>query len=53
MNEDFIAKVREMRTTQKQYFKLRDRGVLMRSKELERQVDEMLAELGNPQKTLL
>jgi hypothetical protein len=35
MNE-FIELVREMRNAQKEYFKTRDKSVLLKSKELER-----------------
>lgn len=41
MNE-FIELVREMRNTQKEYFKTRDKNVLQRSKELERKVENSL-----------
>lgn len=44
MDYSFEALVREMRCTQKLYFKTRDKWALERSKELERQVDKMLAE---------
>lgn len=42
MNE-FIELVREMRNAQKEYFKTRDKSVLLKSKELERKVDSFLA----------
>lgn len=42
-HQDFIAKVSEMRTAQKQYFKTRDSQWLQRSKKLKREVDDILA----------
>ena len=45
MDYSFKTLVKEMRYTQKLYFKTRDKWALERSKELERQVDKMLAEL--------
>jgi hypothetical protein len=41
---EFIDLVRQMRTAQKEYFKTRDKGVLERSKSLERQVDRYIVE---------
>ncbi|MDX2254699.1 MAG: hypothetical protein NW214_04205 [Pseudanabaenaceae cyanobacterium bins.39] len=41
---EFIELVREMRFNQKQYFKHRTQGFLEKSKALEKQVDEYLAE---------
>jgi hypothetical protein len=52
-NEVFIAKVREMRAMQKQYFKTRDRAALESSKQFEREVDGMLAKMADPQGGLL
>jgi len=43
--QEFAALVAEVRTAQKQYFKTRERDVLMQSKALEKQVDAALAEL--------
>lgn len=52
MNE-FIELVREMRNAQKEYFKTRDKSVLLKSKELERKVDSFLAwQVINQQTTL-
>ena len=52
MNE-FIELVREMRNAQKEYFKTRDKNVLLKSKELERKVDSFLAWQGINQQTTL
>ena len=41
--EKFIEKVQEMRNAQKVYFKNREVAALHISKELERQVDHMIA----------
>lgn len=41
---EFIELVREMRFNQKQYFKHRTQGFLEKSKALEKQVDQYLAE---------
>lgn len=43
MNE-FIELVREMRNAQKEYFKTRDKNVLLKSKELECKVDSFLTQ---------
>lgn len=52
MNE-FIELVREMRNAQKEYFRTRDKNVLLKSKELERKVDSFLAwQVINQQTTL-
>lgn len=40
-----VLLVSEMRKTQKAYFKIKDRSLLIRSKELESLVDKELAEL--------
>ena len=42
--KQFIELVREMRNAQKEYFKTRDKDVLLKSKELERKVDSFLAQ---------
>jgi hypothetical protein len=42
---EVLALVKEMRWYQKQYFKTRDKEVLIKSKQLEACVDEKLAEL--------
>ncbi|MEO1527711.1 MAG: hypothetical protein AAFX06_19955 [Planctomycetota bacterium] len=51
-NDDFIALVHQMRTAQKEYFRTRDGSVLSRSKELERRVDQAVAELQDRQPSL-
>lgn len=43
-NEKFIEKVEMMREAQKQYFKTRDNRILMRCLNLEKIVDDMIAE---------
>ena len=44
MNQsEFILLVEQMRNAQKEYFKTRDRMVLLKSKELEKKVDEQIA----------
>ena len=52
MNEEtateFIALVTEMRTAQVQYFKTRDRALLLRSKQLEQRVDAMIEGVNQP-----
>lgn len=40
---DFYFLVQKMREYQKAYFKTRDKAVLIRSKELEKQVDEAIS----------
>ena len=52
MNE-FIELVREMRNAQIEYFKTRDKSVLLKSKELERKVDAFLAQRVINQQTTL
>lgn len=52
MNE-FIELVREMRNAQKEYFKTRDKSVLLKSKELERKVDSFLTQRVINQQTTL
>ena len=42
-NEEFVSLVREMRECQRKYFRTREKSVLMRSKALEKQVDEALS----------
>jgi hypothetical protein len=44
----FIELVREMRFNQKQYFKHRTQGFLEKSKELEKRVDQHLAQSSKP-----
>lgn len=50
MNE-FIELVREMRNAQKEYFKTRDKNVLLKSKELERKVDTFVSQKVANQQT--
>ena len=52
MNE-FEKLVYEMRSTQTEYFKTRDKSVLLKSKELERKVDSFLAHKVINQQTAL
>jgi transcription termination factor NusB len=47
MNE-FEKMVLEMRELQKEYFRTRDRGVLEKSKQAERKIDEYLNNKTNP-----
>ena len=42
--EEFFELVKEMRDTQKQYFKTRDSNLLNKAKELEKSVDKALDE---------
>lgn len=42
---EFLELVRDMRASQKEYFRTRSRGVLGESKSLERQVDSYIAEV--------
>lgn len=44
MSDDFIKLVKEMRETQKRYFKTRNAEVLAESKRLEREVDKKIEE---------
>lgn len=50
---EFFELVREMRNAQKEYFKTRDKNVLLKSKELERKVDAYLAQQVINQQTRL
>lgn len=43
---EFVKKVKEMREEQKLYFKTRKKSHLFRSKELEKEVDKMIAEFN-------
>lgn len=45
VGSELVEKVRAMRAAQKQYFKTRDVGVLNQSKQLEREVDALLAKM--------
>lgn len=44
----FVAKVRAMRERQTAYFKTRDRGALVASKEAEREVDALVEAHAGP-----
>ena len=43
-----VQLVRAMRANQKEYFRTRDKNILLQSKELERQVDKTLSSFDNP-----
>lgn len=51
-NKEFIKLVADMREAQRNYFKTRDRSWLDKSKALERQVDNQIAAMNNPQQDL-
>jgi 6-pyruvoyl-tetrahydropterin synthase len=40
--DKFVILVKEMRTAQKEYFRTRDKGLLNKSKRLEKEVDEAI-----------
>ena len=42
-----VQLVRAMRANQKEYFRTRDKNILLQSKELERQVDKTLSSFDN------
>ena len=44
----FIQLVKAMRASQKEYFRNREKNILLQSKELERQVDKTLSSFDNP-----
>lgn len=44
---DFFILVRDMRQLQKDYFRTRDREVLVKSKELEKRVDEEIRRVSD------
>lgn len=50
--DQFVELVRQMRHNQRRYSNLRRPEILATCKELERQVDEAIAEITNPQKQL-
>ena len=50
--KDFITTVKAMREAQKEYFRTRDRQVLLKSKTLEKRVDALIAEYDNKPKGL-
>jgi hypothetical protein len=45
VTDRLIAKTREMRATQREFFRTKDRKALERSKVLEREVDDLFKEL--------
>ena len=45
--EDFIARVKEMRALQRDYFRYRSSALLSKCKELEREVDRMIEDFEN------
>lgn len=50
---NFLTKVKEMRSLQKEYFKTRDKGILAKSKAKEKEIDEIILEIENSnEKTL-
>jgi hypothetical protein len=51
MNE-FLIKVKELRKAQKTYFRTRNFNDLNKAKRLEKEVDEMIEKLENPQQSL-
>lgn len=50
--KQLLPAVKAMREAQKEYFRTRDRQVLLQSKALEKQVDELIAKYDNQQKEL-
>jgi len=50
--EDFVELVADMRRSQKDYFRQRDRQALSHSKELERRVDQAVEDHQQKQKQL-
>lgn len=51
-SNEFVKLVADMREAQRNYFKTRDRSWLDKSKALERQVDNQIAVMNNPQQDL-
>ncbi len=51
-SKEFVKLVADMREAQRNYFKTRDRSWLDKSKALERQVDNQIAVMNNPQQDL-
>lgn len=47
-NEDFFQLVDDMRKAQKEYFATKSKAALIRSKELEKKVDECIKYLNDP-----
>lgn len=52
MNNPFVIKVKELRKAQKKYFQTRNYNDLNKAKTLEKEVDAMINEFENPQKSL-
>ena len=52
-SNEFVKLVAQMREAQRNYFKTRDRSWLVKSKALERQDDNQIAAMNNPQQDLL
>ncbi|HAQ21136.1 MAG TPA: hypothetical protein DCR40_18165 [Prolixibacteraceae bacterium] len=50
---DFTAKVREMRRLQKEYFRSRDKYILMECKKAESEIDDILSNNQQPVKTVV
>lgn len=50
--KDFITTVKAMREAQKEYFRTRDRQILLKSKTLEKRVDDFITQYNNQQKGL-
>lgn len=46
--QKFAQLVKDMRASQKEYFRTRDKNILLQSKELERLVDKTLSSFDNP-----
>jgi hypothetical protein len=51
--EQFVLLVEEMRQAQVDYFRTRDKDVLVKSKSLEKKVDKAITEMKSPQQNLL
>lgn len=51
-SNEFVKLVAQMREAQRNYFKTRDRSWLAKSKALERQVDNLIMVMNNPQQDL-
>ena len=51
-SNEFVKLVSDMREAQRNYFKTRDRSCLDKSKALERQVDNKISAMNNPQQDL-
>lgn len=51
-SNEFVKLVAQMREAQRNYFKTRDHSWLAKSKALERQVDNLIMVMNNPQQDL-